>query len=89
MLMTMTTRARMPAQRRATRVTTAIATMTMMPVHQWQLRLCIGNGDNTASREAAALREAEAVQRDATQQPAGANKNEGSRMDAFSSCTTK
>ena len=34
-------------------------------VHQRQLRLRIGNGDDTASREAAARQEAEAVQRDA------------------------
>jgi hypothetical protein len=34
-------------------------------VHQRQLRLHIGDGDDTASREAAARQEAEAVRRDA------------------------
>jgi hypothetical protein len=60
-----------------------------MPAHRWQLRLRIGDGDDTASHETAARREAEAVQRDATQQPAGANKEEGSRMDACGACATK
>jgi len=36
------------------------------PAHRRQLRLRIGDGNNTASREAAARREAEAVQRDST-----------------------
>ena len=60
-----------------------------MPAHRWQLRLGIGAGDDTASHETAARREAEAVQRDVTQQPAGANKEEGSRMDACGTCATK
>jgi len=59
------------------------------PVHQWQLRLRIGDGDDTVSREAAARREAEAVRRNTTRQPAGANKEEGSRMDACGGCSTK
>ena len=37
----------------------------------------------------AVRREVEAVQRDATRQPAGSNKEEGSRMDAHGSCATK
>ena len=36
-----------------------------------------------------ACREAEAVQRDAMQQPAGTNKEEGSRMDACGSCVMR
>ena len=59
------------------------------PAHRRQLRLRIGDGDDTASREAAARREAEAVRRDATRQPAGANKEEGSRIDACGGCVTK
>jgi len=35
--------------------------MAKTPVHRRQLRLRIGNGDNTASREVAARQEAEAV----------------------------
>ena len=42
-----------------------------------------------AMRQAAARREAEAVQRDATRQPAGTNKEEGSRIDACGGCVTK
>jgi hypothetical protein len=38
---------------------------------------------------APARREAEAVQRDAARQPAGVNKEEGSRMDACGGCPTK
>jgi hypothetical protein len=38
---------------------------------------------------APARREAEAVRRDATRQPAGMNKEEGSRMDACGGCLTK
>ena len=38
---------------------------------------------------APARREAEAVRRDATRQPAGVNKEEGSRMDACGGCSTK
>jgi hypothetical protein len=38
---------------------------------------------------APARREAEAVQRDVTQHPAGVNKEEGSRMDACGGCPTK
>jgi len=38
----------------------------------------IGDGDGTANHETAVHREAEAVQRDATQQLAGVNKVEGS-----------
>jgi hypothetical protein len=38
---------------------------------------------------APARREAEVVQRDATRQPAGVNKEEGSRMDACGGCSTK
>ena len=72
-----------PARRDATRVTIAIATTAKTPAHR------IGDGDDTASREAVARREAEALRRDATRQPAGANKEEGSRMDACSSCATK
>ena len=63
--------------------------MAKMPAHRRQLRLHIGNGNNTASHEAAARREAEAEQRDATRQPAGANKEEGSRMDACGGCAMK
>jgi len=48
-----------------------------MPEHQRQLRLCIDNGNNTASREAAAHQEVEAVQRDAMRQPVGTNKEGG------------
>jgi len=51
------------------RVTITIATTAKTPAHRRQLRLNIGDGDDTASREAAARREAEAVQRDATQRP--------------------
>ena len=54
-----------------------------------ELCLHIVNGDNTASHETAARQEGEAVQRDATQQPAGANKKEGSRMDACGACALK
>ena len=58
--------------------------------HQRQLRLHIGDGDDRTSREgAAAHREAEAVRRDAMRQPAGANKEEGSRMEACGGCATK
>ena len=58
--------------------------------HQRQLCLCIGNGDDTASCEGmAAHREAEAVRRDAMRQPAGTNKDEGSRMEACGGCATK
>jgi hypothetical protein len=49
----------------------------------------IGDGNNTASPESAAHREAEAVRRDAMQQPAGTNIEEGLRMDACSGCATK
>jgi hypothetical protein len=38
---------------------------------------------------APARHEAEAVRRDATRQPAGGNKEEGSRMDACGGCPTK
>jgi hypothetical protein len=38
---------------------------------------------------APACLEAEAVQRDVTQHPAGVNKEEGSRMDACGGCPTK
>jgi hypothetical protein len=38
---------------------------------------------------APARREEEAVRRDATRQPAGMNKEEGSRMDACGGCPTK
>jgi hypothetical protein len=79
----------MRARRRATRVTIAIATTAKMPAHLQQLRLCIGDGKNTSSREVAARQEAEAVQRDGTRQPAGANKEEGSRMDTCGGCATK
>jgi len=72
-----TTRATTPARRRATRVTITIATTAKTPAHRQQLPLRIGDGDDTASREAAARQEAEAVQRDVTRQPAGANKAEG------------
>jgi len=71
------------------RVTIAIATTTKTPAHRRQLLLRIGDGDDTASHETAARREAEGVQRDATQQPAGVNKEEGSRMDACGACATK
>jgi len=43
----------MPAQQRATRVTIAIVMTAKMTAHRWQLRLRIGDGDDTASREAA------------------------------------
>jgi len=43
------------------RVTITIAMTAKMPAYRWQLRLRIGNGDNTASREAAARQEAEVV----------------------------
>ena len=59
------------------------------PAHRRQLCLRIGDGDDTASRETAVRREAKAVRRDAMRQPAGANKEEGSRMDACGSCATK
>jgi hypothetical protein len=42
-----------------------------------------------ATREPVARREAEAVRQDATQQPAGGNKEEGSRMDERGGCATK
>ena len=58
-------------------------------VHRRQLRLLIGDGNDTASREAAARQEVEVVGRDAMRQPAGANKEEGSRIDACSGCVTK
>ena len=70
-------------------MTITIATTAKAPAHQRQLRLCIGDGNDTASREAAARQKAEAVQRDAMQQPAGANKEEGLRMDACGGCATK
>jgi hypothetical protein len=64
--------------------------MAKTPVHQRQLRLCIGDADDTASCEAAARQEAEAVQRDTMRQPAGSNKGEVSRMmDACGGCATK
>ena len=59
------------------------------PAHRRQLCLRIGDGDNTASRETAVRREAKAARRDAMRQPAGTNKEEGSRMDACGSCATK
>jgi len=61
------------------------------PAHQRQLRLRIGNGDgdDTASLEVAAHQEVEVVRRDATRQPAGANKEEGSRIDVCGGCVTK
>ena len=70
-------------------MTIAIATTAKTPAHQQQLRLRIGDGDDTASREAAARQEAEAVRRDVTQQTAGVNKEEGSRMDVCGGCATK
>ena len=70
-------------------VTITIATTAKMPAHRRQLRLRIGDDDDTASREAAAHQEAEAVRRDATRQPAGTNKEEGSRIDVFGGCVTK
>ena len=87
--MTTTTMAMMPAQQHVMRVTITIATMAKTPAHRRQLRLRIGDGDDTASREAAARREAEAVRRDATRQPAGANKEEGSRIDTCSGLLDK
>ncbi len=71
------------------RVTIAIAATAKIPVHRRQLRLCIGDGNDTASHEMASRREAEVVRRDAMRQPAGANKEEGSRMDACGGCVTK
>ena len=70
-------------------MTIAIATTANTPAHQRQLCLHIGNDDNTASREAAAHREAEVVLRDVTRQPAGVNKEKGSRMDSCGGCATK
>jgi len=70
-------------------VTITIATTAKTPAHRRQLRLRIGDGDDTAIHETAARREAEAVQREATQQPAGANKEEGLTMDACGACATK
>ena len=87
--MTMTTRAMTKAPWDVTRVTIAIATTAKTSAHRRQLCLHINDGNDTASREAAACQEAEAVQRDATQQPAGANKEEGSRMDKCGGCATK
>jgi RNA polymerase-binding transcription factor DksA len=58
------------------------------PAHRRQLRLCIGDGDDTASHETVASREAEAVRRDVTQQPAGTNKEEGLEMDTYGACAT-
>ena len=77
-----TIRATTPALRQATRVTIVIAMAAKTPAHQQQQCLCICNGTNTARREAVARREVEAMQRDARQQPAGANKEGGSRMNA-------
>ncbi len=54
-----------------------------------QRRLRIGDSKDAASREAAARQEVEGVRRDAKRQPAGANKEEGSRMDACGGCGTK
>ncbi len=79
----------MLSQRCATRMTIAIATTVKMPAHRRQLRLRINDGNNTASHETVGHREAEAVRRDATQQPPGMNKEEGSRMDACGACATK
>jgi hypothetical protein len=56
------------------------------PAHQRKLHLRIGDGDDTASRETAAHLEAKVVRRDAIRQPAGANKEEGLRMDACGGC---
>jgi hypothetical protein len=66
-----------------------IATTAKTPVHQRQLGLRIGDGDDTARRETAAHQEAEAVRRDVTREPAGAIKEEGSRMDTCGGCATK
>ena len=71
------------------RVTITIATTVKTPAHQRQLHLRIGKGNDTASCEVAARREVEAVRKDATQQPAGANKEEESRIDVCGSCMTK
>jgi len=70
-------------------VTIAILMTAKTPAHRRQLRLHISNGDDTAIREVAACIEAEAMRRDATQQPAGTNKEEGSRMDACGGCLMK
>jgi len=87
--LTTTSSATALARQCATRVTITIATTVKTPAHQWQLCLRISDGDDTASHETAARREAESVRRDATQQPTGTNKEEGSRMDACGACAAK
>jgi len=63
--------------------------MAKTSAHRRQLRLRIGDSEDTGSREAAARREADAVRRDAMRQPAGENKEEGLRMDACGSWVMK
>ena len=54
----------------------------MTSAHRRQQRLHIGDGNDTASCQAAARQEAEVVRRDAKRQPAGANIEGGLMMDA-------
>jgi len=64
-------------------------TTAKTPARRRQLCLRIGDSDDTASREAATHQEMEAVRRNAMRQPAGTNKEEGSRIDACGGCVTK
>ncbi len=76
--MMMMSRATTPAWRRATRETITIVTMPKTTALWRQRGLRIGDGNDTASCEAARM-----------QQPAGTNKKGGLRRDTLGGCTTK